>query len=305
MNNQTVKVIALIAVIFVASAFTAYFIFNSPATAPATPSSTVAVPSSTATNMQGQTEPAPARDSESFISQVFGEGDTDREQVGSEGWAVVFLRVTIRLTLAALLTALLAFRPRRFALVFKRNLFVAQTQILLAVVGSALMMIVGDSAARAFGIFAAVSLVRFRTNIRDPKEITVLLVSLAVGLATGVGRWELALILCLFVLGLLWVLEYRESEKVFRTLELKIRTRNLLETDEIARGIFKKYEFSSELRALNREDGEDPVGCIVFSVDVSPLVSTDDLSAEILAADNNNIDSIEWTQQKNVSSLYN
>jgi uncharacterized membrane protein YhiD involved in acid resistance len=207
--------------------------------------------------------------------------------------------------LAALLTALLAFRPRRFALVFKRNLFVAQTQILLAVVGSALMMIVGDSAARAFGIFAAVSLVRFRTNIRDPKEITVLLVSLAVGLATGVGRWELALILCLFVLGLLWVLEYRESEKVFRTLELRIRTRNLVETDEIARGIFKKYEFSSELRTLNREDGDDPIGCIVFSVDVSPLVSTDDLSAEILAADNNNIDSIEWTQQKNASSLYN
>ena len=305
MNNQTVKVIALIAVIFVASAFAAYFIFNSPATAPVTPSSTAAVPSSTATNAQAPVAPATSGDGESFISQIFGDGDTAREQVGSEGWAVVFLRVTIRLTLAALLTALLAFRPRRFALVFKRNLFVAQTQILLAVVGSALMMIVGDSAARAFGIFAAVSLVRFRTNIRDPKEITVLLVSLAVGLATGVGRWELALILCLFVLGLLWVLEYRESEKVFRTLELRIRTRNLVETDEIARGIFKKYEFSSELRTLNREDGDDPIGCIVFSVDVSPLVSTDDLSAEILAADNNNIDSIEWTQQKNASSLYN
>ncbi|MGH9971697.1 MAG: hypothetical protein ACREBG_28420 [Pyrinomonadaceae bacterium] len=39
---------------------------------------------------------------------------------------------------------------------------------------------------RAFGIFAAVSLVRFRTNIRDPKEITVLLISLAIGLGTGV-----------------------------------------------------------------------------------------------------------------------
>jgi len=62
------------------------------------------------------------------------------------------------------------------------------------------MIIVGDNAARAFGIFAAVSLVRFRTNIRDPKEITVLLISLALGLASGVGRWDLGIILALFSL---------------------------------------------------------------------------------------------------------
>ena len=58
----------------------------------------------------------------------------------------------------------------------------------MAVVAGAMMMVVGDSAARAFGIFAAASLVRFRTNIRDPKEITVLLICLGVGLAAGVGR---------------------------------------------------------------------------------------------------------------------
>ena len=95
------------------------------------------------------------------------------------------------LLLAALLGAALAFRPRRRLRALKRNPYVGQTQILLAVVAAALMIIVGDNAARAFGIFAAVSVVRFRTNIRDPKEITVLLISLAVGLGAGVGRWEL------------------------------------------------------------------------------------------------------------------
>ena len=73
---------------------------------------------------------------------------------------------------------------------------------------------------------------RFRTNIRDPKEITVLLISLALGLATGVGRWELAVILTLFVFPLLWLLERRESEEVFRTMELTVKTRNVEETEE-------------------------------------------------------------------------
>ncbi len=252
-----------------------------------------------------QSQPSPANTGDDdFFANIFGADDDAQEPARNEHWTTVFARVTMRLTLAALLTAILAFRPRKFAFLFKRNLFVAQTQILLAVVGSALMMIVGNSAARAFGIFAAVSLVRFRTNIRDPKEITVLLVSLAVGLATGVGRWELGVILSLFVLGLLWVLEYREPEMTFRLMELKIKTRSLTETHKVIRTIFNKYKFDSELRVLNREDEKEPFACIVFFVEVSPLISTDELSAEILSTDHDNIDSIEWSQQKNPSNVY-
>ncbi|HLM56063.1 MAG TPA: DUF4956 domain-containing protein [Pyrinomonadaceae bacterium] len=212
--------------------------------------------------------------------------------------------VTIRLTLAALLSAMLAFRPRRFALFSKRNPFVSQTQILMAVVASALMMVVGDSAARAFGIFAAASLVRFRTNIKDPKEITVLLLSLAIGLATGVGRWELALILAVFSLLLLWGLEYRESELVHRSMELSVATRDADRTQDVLLQIFKKHGFDAELRTLERPDGEDALGCVVYNVNVGPHFSTDRLSDEILVADPDNVDKVEWSQQKTSSYFY-
>jgi uncharacterized membrane protein YhiD involved in acid resistance len=239
-----------------------------------------------------------------FFEEMLGAEDT-RAPAADTGirptlWATT-VNVTIRLTLAALLAAMLAFRPRRFALLFKRNLFVAQTQILLAVVASALMMIVGDSAARAFGIFAAVSLVRFRTNIRDPKEITVLLVSLGIGLATGVGRWELAMILAFFVLLLLWALEYRESELTFRLMELTVRTRDVDATQAMLLSLFKKYNFNSEIRQLDRPDGEEELGCIVYNVEMSPLVSTDRISNEILGVDPQHVDSVEWDQQKDPS----
>ncbi|HEV2863812.1 MAG TPA: DUF4956 domain-containing protein [Pyrinomonadaceae bacterium] len=212
--------------------------------------------------------------------------------------------VIIRLTLAALLAAMLAFRPRRFALFTKRNPFVAQTQILLAVVASALMMVVGDSAARAFGIFAAASLVRFRTNIKDPKEITVLLLSLAIGLATGVGRWELALILAFFSLLLLWGLEYREPELVHRSMELSVATRDADRTQDVLLQIFKKHGFDAELRTIERPDGGDSLGNVVYNVNVSPLISTDRLSDEILVADPDNVDKVEWSQQKTTSYFY-
>ena len=214
------------------------------------------------------------------------------------------LSVTLRMSLAAVLAAMLAFRPRRVRRIIRRNPFVAQTQILLAVVSSALMMIVGDSAARAFGIFAAVSFVRFRTNIRDPKEVTVLLVSLAIGLATGTGRWELAIMLSFFILLLLWGLEYREPELLFRAMELTVKTKNIDVTQEMLLRLFRKYRFDAEMRTIDRPDAEDEVGCVVYHVNVSPLVSTDRLSEEILAADSANIDSVEWDQQKNPAHYY-
>lgn len=225
-------------------------------------------------------------------------------QTRTESWPATIARVLLRLSLAALLSALLAFRPRKDLPGIQRNPYVSQTQILLAVVASALMMIVADNAARAFGIFAAASLVRFRTNVRDPKETTVLLVALAIGLGTGVGRWELALVLALFVMLMLWVLEYYEPAQVSRALELTIKTRNVEETDEILKEIFEKHNFIAEIREMNRQDDKDPLGKIVYAVNVTQSVSTDQLSEEIFEYDPANIDSIIWDQKKSTSYNY-
>jgi uncharacterized membrane protein YhiD involved in acid resistance len=243
-----------------------------------------------------------AQTGENVIDRLFG----TQAEVHADGatWAETLGRLSLRLLLAALLGAALAYRPRKRILVLKRNPYVSQTQILLAIVAAALMIIVGDNAARAFGIFAAVSLVRFRTNIRDPKEITVLLISMALGLASGVGRWDLALVLTFFSLIVLWVLEYREPEQVFRSMELKVTTVNVVSTQRALRQVFKQHGFDKELRAIDREATEDSPGSIVYAVDVSPMISTDEISADILAIDGPNVRGIEWDQKKSYSYLY-
>ena len=238
-----------------------------------------------------------------FLDHLMGSG-TSEAYVRGERWVETMGRIALRLLLAGLLGAALAFRPRRKILALKRNPYVSQTQILLAIVAAALMIIVGDNAARAFGIFAAVSLVRFRTNIRDPKEVTVLLICMALGLASGVGHWDLGLVLALFSLLVLWLLEWREPEQVFRSMELKVITKNVVSTQRALREMFKKYGFDKELRAVDREATEESPGSIVYSVDVSPTVSTDELSADILALDGQNVDGIEWSQKKSYSYLY-
>ena len=246
--------------------------------------------------------PLPAED-ESILDRLLGTRHTE-PYVRGERWIETMGRIALRLLLATGLGAALAFRPRRRILALKRNPYVSQTQILLAIVAAALMIIVGDNAARAFGIFAAVSLVRFRTNIRDPKEITVLLISMALGLASGVGRWDLALVLAFFSLIVLWILEWREPEQVFRSMELKVTTTNVVSTQRALRQVFKTHGFDKELRAIDREATEDSPGSIVYAVDVSPMISTDEISADILAIDGQSVRGIEWDQKKSYSYLY-
>ena len=65
--------------------------------------------------------------------------------------------------------------------------YVVQTQVMLAIVGCLVMLIVGDSLARAFAIAGAAGLVRYRSKIDDPKDASVMLACLSVGLASGVG----------------------------------------------------------------------------------------------------------------------
>lgn len=304
-SKRGLLIAALVGGIAVLALVTYLLVSRSPQPSTQSPAAAQTRQAPTATTPAAPAQPpATERSNEGPLSGIFGTGAASTPEQTNESWPAMAARTTLKLALAALLAAMLAFRPRKDLPVLQRNPYVAQTQILLAVVASALMMIVADNAARAFGIFAAASLVRFRTNIRDPKEITILLISLGIGLATGVGRVELAIILSLFVLVMLWVLEYYEPTQVFRAMELTVTTRKVDETDEILREIFDKRNLTSEIRKVDKEDEEDPLGKIVYYVNVNPSTSTDQLSEEIFGSDPDNIDSIQWDQKKSNSYIY-
>ena len=128
----------------------------------------------------------------------------------------------VRLPLAALLGTALALRPRKRGQQ-RRSVLVVQTQIMLAVVGAVIMLVVGNSLSRAFGIVGAAGLVRYRSTIDDPKEAVVMLCALGAGLAAGVGLYVLAPFATFFMAAVLWVVEYFEpsARKFF---ELTVHT---------------------------------------------------------------------------------
>ncbi len=76
--------------------------------------------------------------------------------------------------------------------IYKKAHFL-QSLILISVVAATVMQAIGDSLARGLGMLGALSIIRFRTVLDDPRNITFMFASLAIGIATGVLGYGIAL----------------------------------------------------------------------------------------------------------------
>jgi uncharacterized membrane protein YhiD involved in acid resistance len=195
----------------------------------------------------------------------------------------------VRLPLAAVLGTALALRPRRRGTP-QRQPAVIQTQIILAVVGAIIMLVVGASLARAFGIVGVASLIRYRSKIDDPKDAVVMLCGLAVGLASGVGLYALSVFSTLFLVAALWVIE--SFEKGVKVFDLKIKIGK--DTDgqrEKIEEILRRYRLKLELRTSSDDE-------VCYDVEVPLELKTDRVTNALLKLDPEGHASVEWTEKK-------
>jgi len=192
-----------------------------------------------------------------------------------------------RLPIAAGLASALALRPRRRGTP-KRQTPVIQTQIILAVVGAVVMLVVGSSLARAFGIVGAAGLVRYRAKIEDPKDAGVMLSTLAVGLAAGVGVWLLACFATVFLLALLWVVESFEPHAT-QLFTLKIKVKDPAALKAGIEKLLANNHLKFELRGSSKEE-------LHYDVRLPIEKKTDRLSELLVKLDPES--SVEWEEKK-------
>ncbi len=104
----------------------------------------------------------------------------------------VALRATTSMLAAVVLAIIVALAYRGTHRGMQYSASFALALVMLSAIGTLVMMVIGDSLARAFGVFGALSLVRFRTAVKDPKDIAYVFLALAIGMAAGTGRFVIA-----------------------------------------------------------------------------------------------------------------
>ena len=195
----------------------------------------------------------------------------------------------MRLPLAAVMGAALALRPRRRGTP-PRQPAVIQTQIILAVVGAVIMLVVGSDLARAFGIVGVASLIRYRSKIDDPKDAVVMLSALAVGLASGVGLYALSLFATVFLVAALWVIESFEPE---RQKNFNLTFKAGKDTDALRpklERILRSYGLEFELRSSSDDE-------VCYDVRVPLDVPTDEVTNALLSLDPEGHAAVTWAEK--------
>ena len=193
-----------------------------------------------------------------------------------------------RLPLACALACVLALRPRRRGTPARRP-SVIQTQIILAAIGALVMLVVGSSLARAFGIVGAAGLVRYRAKVEDPKDAGVMLSTLAIGLASGVGLWMLALFGTAFILMVLWIVESFEP-KAMRLFLLRVKAKDPHQLKPRIEQLLARQHAPFEVRTVAQDE-------LQFEVRWPLERNTDRMSEAILALEGADETEVKWEEK--------
>jgi len=123
--------------------------------------------------------------------------------------------------------------------------------VILSTIACVAIMVVGNSLARAFGLAGALTIIRFRTVLKDPKDIAFIFWSLVIGIACGTKAYPIAIIgtgLISLIILLLSKANFGSIRKHDYILRFNRNIKKL--GDDVIQRIFEKYLKSCILQVM-------------------------------------------------------
>jgi anti-anti-sigma factor len=167
-----------------------------------------------------------------------------------------------------------------------------QAQTLLCVSGAMMMIIIGNNLARAFGIAGAASIVRFRTPVDDPKDVTILFLLMALGMAAGLGSFAVAGLGTAFLCVALLMLD-RFAVQSSRVMSVEITAKGRHFPTHHVEGVFARNQIVFEPREISQADDVT----VKYVTWLDQRASLDELSAQLMATDAG-VESVSWQHPK-------
>jgi hypothetical protein len=153
--------------------------------------------------------------------------------------------------LGAILSLVYVFTHRRS--VFDHSF--SMTLFLLPLVISVIVLLISDNLARAFSLAGVFSLVRFRTAIADSRDITYIMSTVGIALASAMGLIGFAIIITAFMSIILIIMHYFKLDKESTThAKLRIIIPESLNYSHAFDDVFKKYVISFQLQKVKTTD---------------------------------------------------
>ena len=156
------------------------------------------------------------------------------------------------------------------------------TNIFVCVIVCMVIMIIGNSLARAFALVGALSIIRFRTVVKDTKDTAYIFWSLAAGMACGTGSYFLALAGTIIISGIAFILFFTNFGSIIKS-EFILQFRTVAGDNKVTseyNKIISNYAKSSTL--LHSEaSGDGKTIKISFDIVMKEDMQQDELISKI------------------------
>jgi len=125
------------------------------------------------------------------------------QYIATQSFQVPVLGFLINIVLAILLSAITSYVYVRFGTPLSNRRSFARNFVILSLTIMFIITVVKSSLALSLGLIGALSIVRFRTAIKDPEELAFLLVTIAIGLGLGADQRVISVIAVMAILGVI------------------------------------------------------------------------------------------------------
>ena len=127
---------------------------------------------------------------------------------------------------------------------------VIHSQMIITIIAAIVIMAIGYNVASAFGLFGILSLIRFRTTLKNTKDTTIFLFAVAIGRSCGSGLFSIAVVgtvvvsVVLFILRIFPLLRFQHST-------LSLQTIFITDTLEQIHPLFENKKIRYKLMSLS------------------------------------------------------
>ena len=160
------------------------------------------------------------------------------------------------------------------------------TIVFVTIIVAMVMMVIGNNIARAFALVGALSIIRFRTVVKDTKDTAYIFLALASGMAAGTSSYFLALagsIITATVAYILYITNYGSIYSSEFILRFRLKTAN--STNEQAYlDILESYTKKANLLHIE-PSGDSLSSRMTFDVVMKKEQSPSDMSLELSKLD--------------------
>jgi hypothetical protein len=171
----------------------------------------------------------------------------------TENSQINFTDIIINSLLVIILSLILEFTYTKCARSLSNKKMFASNFLLLTFTTMVIIMVVKSSLALSLGLVGALSIVRFRSAIKEPEELTYLFFAIAIGLALGANQRLLTVVSFIILLLIIWVryfiIKKDQTQNLFVTVTSSPKSIELSQITEV----IKKHFIESELKRFDED----------------------------------------------------